>query len=59
VFPWWLINTLAKKTEFNPAIATLYDRFFVPITKFIERFIVPPLGKNILIIAERAALKPE
>jgi ubiquinone/menaquinone biosynthesis C-methylase UbiE len=59
VLPWWLINTLAKKTEFNPAIATLYDRFFVPITKFIERYILPPLGKNILIIAERAALKPE
>jgi len=59
VLPWWLINTLAKKTDFNPAIATLYDRYFIPVTKFIERFIVPPLGKNILIIAERAALKPE
>ena len=59
VFPWWLINVLAKKTEFNPAIATLYDRFFIPVTKFIERFIMPPLGKNILIIAERTALKPE
>ena len=59
VLPWWLINTLGKKTDFNPAMATLYDRFFIPVTKFIERFISPPLGKNILIIAERAALKPE
>ena len=59
VFPWWLINTLGKKTDFNQAMATLYDRFFIPVTKFIERFIVPPLGKNILIIAERTALKPE
>jgi len=59
VLPWWLINTLGKKTEFNPDMAALYDRFFIPVTKFIERFISPPLGKNILIIAERAALKPE
>ena len=59
VFPWWLINTLGKKTDFNPAIAALYDRYFIPVTKFFERFISPPLGKNILIIAERAALKPE
>ena len=57
VLPWWLINTLGKKTEFNPAMATLYDRYFIPVKKFIERFISPPLGKNILIIAERSALK--
>ena len=59
VFPWWLINTLAKKKDFNPAMATLYDRFFIPITKYIERFISPPLGKNILIIAERSAHKQD
>jgi len=59
VLPWWLINTLAKKECFNPAMASLYDRFFIPITKCIERFIPPPLGKNILIIAERDEHKPD
>jgi SAM-dependent methyltransferase len=57
VLPWWLINTLGKKTDFNPAMARLYDRYFIPVTKFFERFISPPIGKNIIIIAERAALK--
>ncbi len=53
VLPWWLINTLGKKTDFNPAMAGVYDRYFVPVTKYIERWIAPPLGKNIIIIAER------
>ena len=59
VLPWWLINTLGKKTEFNPAMAIIYDRYIIPITRFIERFISPPLGKNIIIVAEREMLKPE
>ena len=59
VFPWWLINTLAKKINFNPTMATLYDRLFIPVTKCIERLVSPPLGKNILIIAERDAHKPD
>ena len=59
VFPWWLINTLAKKKDFNPTMAALYDRFFIPVTKCIERLVSPPLGKNILIIAEREAHKPD
>ena len=58
VFPWWLINTLGKKTEFNPAMAKFYDRYFIPVTKFLERFISRPFGKNIIIIARRAAIKP-
>lgn len=59
VLPWWLINTRGKKTDFNPAMAITYDRYIIPITRFVERFISPPLGKNIIIIAERDALQPE
>lgn len=58
VLPWWLINTLGGKTHFNPALANFYDQYFIPITKFFERFISPPFGKNIIIIAKRVALKP-
>lgn len=53
VLPWWLINTLGKKTDFNPTIAIIYDRFIIPITRTIEKFISPPFGKNIIIVAER------
>jgi SAM-dependent methyltransferase len=58
VLPWWLINTLGKKIDFNPAMAKFYDRYCIPVTKFFERFISPPFGKNIMIVAERVALKP-
>ena len=54
VLPWWLINTLGNKTSFNPTLAKIYDRYFIPITRFFERFISPPFGKNIMIVAERA-----
>jgi len=59
VLPWWLINTIGKKTDFNPAMASIYDTYFVPVTKFVERWIAPPLGKNILIVAERPLENPK
>lgn len=59
VLPWWLINTLGKKTDFNPALAQTYDRYIIPVTRFFERWFSPPLGKNIIIVAERVAPDPE
>ena len=58
VLPWWLINTVGKKTDFNSAMAVTYDRYIVPVTRFMERWISPPFGKNILIIAERTEPAP-
>jgi len=53
VLPWWIINTLAGKTDFNPALVRIYDRFFVPLGAWLESVIRPPLGKNIVIVAQR------
>jgi len=53
VLPWWLINTLGKKTHFSPGMALAYDRYIIPLTRLIERFISPPFGKNIIVIAQR------
>ena len=53
VLPWWLINTIGGKTDFNSDMARTYDRFAVPVTRFLERFIAPPFGKNLIVVAER------
>ncbi len=56
IVPWWLINTLAGQTEFNPFLVKIYDIVFVPISRFIEAIVTPPVGKNIVIVARRAAV---
>ena len=53
VLPWWIINTLAGKTEFNPKLVSIYDCFFVPLSRRLEAFMRPPLGKNIVLVAKR------
>ncbi|MCP5367787.1 MAG: class I SAM-dependent methyltransferase [Hyphomicrobiales bacterium] len=51
--PWWLVNTLLGSTSFNPALAGLYDAVGVPVTRAVESLLPPPVGKNILLIAEK------
>ena len=53
ILPWYLMNTIIGATEFNPTLVKLYDRIGVPATKFFERIINPPLGKNLMLVAER------
>jgi len=53
IAPWWLVNTLMGSTSFNPTLAGLYDAVGVPITRVLEPLIRPPVGKNILLIAEK------
>jgi len=53
-FPWWLLHRVLKRTDFgSPAIATIYDRFFVPLNRLIEGVLPLPFGKNILLIARK------
>ena len=49
VLPWWLLNTLMRKTSFHQPSLTVYDKLFVPPTKLIESVLPPPLGKNLIL----------
>lgn len=54
VAPWWLLNTLCGATRFNPFMVRLYDRFGIPLTRFVESLLpTVPFGKNILLIARK------
>jgi SAM-dependent methyltransferase len=50
---WFLLYRLMKGTDFNPRMASFYDRVAVPVLRRAERFVPPPAGKNPLFIAER------
>ena len=53
ILPWLVFNKWLKKTEFNPAMVLLYDRFGIPTTKMVERLSGAPIGKNILLVAKK------
>src|SRR6185369_8436821 len=53
VLPWWLFNTVGGKVDFNPVVVKIFDSGFVPVLRVVERFITPPFGKNIILVAEK------
>ena len=53
ILPWYLLNVLGRSRAINARLAMLYDRWGIPVTKFIERRCGAPLGKNLLIIGQR------
>lgn len=53
VAPWWIKYRLMKSDNLEGGAIKIYDKLVVPITKTFESFITPPLGKNLLLIAEK------
>ncbi len=53
VLPWWLVNTVGGSTAFDPRAVRLYDAVGVPLTRLAERLVPPPLGKNVIAVAEK------
>lgn len=53
VLPWLLLNRIMGFTEFKPGMVSFYDRFFVPITRRLEKLVAPPFGKNVVLVARK------
>ena len=53
IVPWFLVNTLGRQTTFNQSLAQLYDSIGVPFTRTMENYISPPIGKNVILVAQR------
>ena len=51
IAPWWLKYCLLKSTTMEPAAVRLHDRWVVPVSRFFETLIPPPIGKNIVLVA--------
>jgi SAM-dependent methyltransferase len=53
IIPWYINVVLHKKVIGGRSIS-LYDRLVVPEMRIIERFMPPPIGKNVLMVAKKA-----
>jgi len=53
ILPWWLSFVVMKRTKLVPVLVRTYDGFCVPIIRFFETILKPPVGKNILLVAKK------
>jgi SAM-dependent methyltransferase len=53
IVPWGIKYRLMKSSTLEPRAVQLYDRYVVPASRAIESKIEPPIGKNLLLIAEK------
>ncbi|HSD46245.1 MAG TPA: methyltransferase domain-containing protein [Pyrinomonadaceae bacterium] len=53
VVPWWIKYKLLQSRKMESATVKFYDQAVVPIAKRIEAKLDPPVGKNILLVAEK------
>ncbi len=51
VVPWWFQSRILKSDTLRPWSVRLYDKF-IPVVRFVDRVTGPPIGKNLLLIAE-------
>jgi len=52
IIPWYLSMVLLKG-QLNGGKVSLYDKVAIPLIRKFEKIIVPPLGKNLLVIAQK------
>jgi SAM-dependent methyltransferase len=48
---WWATVRRAGVGSPNPRLVSVYDRFVVPVTRTLERRVVPPFGQSVLGVA--------
>ena len=54
VLPWFFAGRVSRSGRFSDRAAKIYDRLVVPIARAAEKYIKPPIGKNLLAIARVA-----
>ena len=53
VLPWWVKYRLLKSETMEAGAVRFYDRFVVPVARVAEGLVAPPVGKNIILVAEK------
>lgn len=52
IIPWY-VNFVLLGNSIGSRSVSLYDRVVVPVMRVAERLIVPPIGKNVLLVARK------
>ncbi len=53
IFPWFVKYKLLKSDSLESGAVTLYDKIAVPVIQKFEKILPMPVGKNLLVIAEK------
>ena len=53
-FAWWLIVRVLRRSPTDSRLASINDRYVIPITRRVERFLRPPVGQSLLVVAQRS-----
>ncbi len=52
---WWVVYRLLRSGSLGAGQVSLYDRLVVPLARRVEALWWPPIGKNVLLVAEKGA----
>src|SRR5262245_35706474 len=55
VATWFLASRVLRRRTLTVASVRIYDRWVIPVLRQLERLGRPPIGQNLLLVAERAA----
>jgi SAM-dependent methyltransferase len=55
---WWLVARVLRRTPTRPSSVKLFDRYVLPVVKFLEARVRPPFGQSILAVAVRPEPAP-
>jgi SAM-dependent methyltransferase len=53
IAPWWIKYRMMKSKTMEPEAVRLYDRAVVPVARILETFLSPPVGKNLVLVAQK------
>ncbi len=53
IAPWWVKYCLLRSDGMSPGVVKFYDRFIVPAARGLESRFPPPIGKNVIAVAEK------
>lgn len=53
IIPWWIRYTKGGSTHMSSKSIGKYDRYAIPLIKSLESKLKPPIGKNIILVAEK------
>ncbi|HTK38978.1 MAG TPA: methyltransferase domain-containing protein [Pyrinomonadaceae bacterium] len=54
ILPWFIKYRLLKSTTMEQSLTSVYDKYAVPVAKWLESRIHPPIGKNLLVVAAKS-----
>jgi SAM-dependent methyltransferase len=54
IVPWWLKYCVLQSRSMEPPAVRFYDRYVVPLSRLLESVISPPIGRNVVLVGQRA-----